>query len=186
MPLGIFTASALWMAVPSWVTGSYLGSAQNKVRAAASQCLLPCPIQERVRILPVSERPILGIFIFSLRRGGNGCGSAEFTNLLADDRVLDSLYLGNTVVVCALWDNCDPTDGITCPCLPVETLIGTPIQDTMFGIFLPTIDKGSGPSRLSLGLVKDHCIPLGEYGTLEWRRLPGGWTTVSIMQKRLL
>lgn len=117
--------------------------------------------------MPVSVRPILGVFIFSLRRGGNGCGPDEFTNLLADDRVLDSLYLGNTVVVCGLRDNCDPTAGVTCLCLPEETLIGTPIQDTTFGIFLPTTDKRSGPSRLSLGLMKDHCIPLGEYGTLE-------------------
>lgn len=123
-----------------------------------SQCLLPCPIQERVRILPVSERPILGIFIFSLRRGGNGCGPAEFTNLLVDDRVLDSLYLGNTIVVRGLQDNCDPTDGVTCPCLPVETRIGTPIQDITFGIFLPTTDKESGPSRLRFSEGPLHSI----------------------------
>lgn len=142
MSLRIFTASALWMALPSWVTESYLGSAQNKVRAAASQCLLLCLIQERIRILPVSERPILGVFIFSLRRGGNGCGPAEFTNL-ADDRVLDSLYLGNTVVVCGLRDNCDPTAGVTCPCLPDS--LGHPSKIQHLGFFYQLLIKDPVP-----------------------------------------
>lgn len=81
--LCIFTASTLWMALPSWITGSYLDNPQNKVRAAVNASSLSPPRKESWFW---KTRP--GIFIFSLRRGGNGCGLSGFTNHLPDDRVL--------------------------------------------------------------------------------------------------
>lgn len=141
--LCIFTASTLWMALPSWLTGSYLGNAQNKVRAAVNASSLSPPRKESWFCPGLKDST--WDFHLLLEEGRKWLWVIWIYKPSARWLGPRTLYLGDTGVIHDLWDNCDRTDGVTCPLFQWKHSVGHPSKTQHLRVFYQLLIKGPVP-----------------------------------------